>query len=138
MPLGILACWAACSFLGLSAATTATTTIEICLPFLGALPSLPADQVQDFIRWKIKSKVLSPEICGYIVYSELNFTRFLSGLYLPGQVPLLLSLLSSYQAVILRGKEIQVLGEGPQGSRVFSFVLLQVTILSTCNVVVWV
>lgn len=105
MPLGILACWAACSFLGLSTATTATATIEICLPFLGALPSLPADQVQDFIRWEIKSKVLSPEICGYIVYSELNSTCFLSGLYLPGRVPLLISLLSSYQ------------GEGNAGAR---------------------
>lgn len=98
MPLGILACWAACSFLGLSTGTTTIATIEICLPFLRALPSLPADQVQDFIRWKIKSKVLSPEICGYILYSELNSTRFLSGLCLPGQVPLLISLLSSYQA----------------------------------------
>lgn len=112
MPLGILACWAACSFLGLSTATAATATIEICLPFLGALPSLPADQVQDFIRWKIKSKVLSPEICGYIVYSELNFTRFLSGLYLPGQVPLLISLLSSYQASNCYFK-----GKGSAGAR---------------------
>lgn len=121
LPLGILVCWAACSLLGAECWDYSHSHHWdlSALPWSSALTSNWSSL--RFIRWKMKSTVLVPEICGYILCPELNSAYFLSGQHPIGQVFLFISfLLFSYKASswYFKGeRKCRCQGEGQQGSQ---------------------